>query len=426
MPPALRTACCPCDRRSLLLRGLGGALGLLAAPELLGLAARGQERVRDGSVDGVLLVWLKGGASHLDTFDPKPGTREGGPTRAIETAVRGVQLSEHLPRLAERLDRLALVRSLAAREGDHERASYLIHTGFTPSTTLAHPTLGALLGAERGREGDVPAFVSLGSEPVGPGYRGVAHAAFEVQEGARSPLQRDAALDAGRLRRRRELAGDLEAAFARAAGLATDQGTSARAAAWARAERLLAGPLGRALELDEETAGVRDLYGRHGTGQALLRARRLVEAGVGCVEVVVEGWDDHADLFTNLPPRARALDQALAGLFDDLHGRGRLARTLVLCLGEFGRTPEVNERGGRDHWPQSNSALLFGGGLRPGVIGATTPDGRAPDGRAVRVADLFATVLARLGLDPAAERLAGERPVTLADHGAPLAELLPG
>ena len=418
----------PLSRRSFLLRGLGGAVALLGAPRA------GWARPA-GAADALLLVWLKGGASHLDTFDPKPGTREGGPTRAIDTRRRGLQLAEHLPRLAERAERLAFVRSLAAREGDHARASYLLHTGFTPSTTVAHPTLGSLLAAERAagpeERGDVPAFVSLGPEPVGPGYRGVAHAAFEVQDGRRTPLQRDPVLDAERLERRRALAEGLEEGFARRSGLLPaqkergSQRGSARTAAWARAARLLEGPLGGALELEPESAGLRDLYGRHPAGEALLRARRLIEAGVGCVEVVLDGWDDHQDLWTNLPPRARALDQALTGLFDDLDGRGRLPRTLVLCLGEFGRTPDVNERGGRDHWPQNNAALLFGGGLRPAVVGATTPDGRAPAARPVRMADLFATALTRLGLDPSAERYAGDRPMTLADAGTAIAELLP-
>ena len=410
-----------CDRRSLLLSGLGGALGLLGLPGLL--------RAAEGSfATSLLLVWLKGGASHLDTFDPKPGTREGGDVRAIATRQRGVSFAEHLPRLAERADRLALVRSLGGREGDHERASYLIHTGFAPSTTVAHPTLGSLLAAEQGGEGDVPLFVSLGPEPVGPGYRGVAAAAFEVVDGRRTPLERHPDLDAARLARRRELAAGLEEGFARQVGLtpAARARGSARTAAWERGARVLQGPLGRALELEQETAGVRDLYGREGAGSALLRARRLLEAGVRCVEVVQDGWDDHQELGKNLPPRARALDQALAALLDDLSGRGALSRTLVLCLGEFGRTPEINPRGGRDHWPQANAALLFGGGLRPGVVGATTPDGRAPAARPVRVADLFATVLTRLGLDPTTQRYAGERPMTLADGGTALPELLPG
>ena len=406
------------SRRDVLRAGLGAGLGLLLARRPLWAAPP------DGA-EQLVILWLNGGPSHLDTFDPKPGAATSGGTRAIETAVEGLRFAEHFPQLAERADRLAVIRSLTSREGDHQRAHYLLRTGFTPSTTIRHPTLGSLVAAERPVAASVPAYVSLGPDPVGPGYRGVAHAAFTVDGGA-GLLTPTAGVDAARRERRRALLATLEAPFAARAGLLDAAGQPTRVGAYARADALLTGPLRDALDAQREDPGTRDRYGRERTGQAVLAARRLLDAGVRCVEVRVDGWDDHQDLFQNLPGRARGLDRAFAALLDDLVARERLDRTLIVCMGEFGRTPDVNQRGGRDHYPRAFSAVLAGGGLRGGaVIGATCPEGREVIERPVTVADLHATLARRLGLDPAATRYAGDRPITLVDGGQPLRELLP-
>lgn len=400
--------------RRAFVGGLAAGALLLRPPRVFAAPPR-------GGADACVLVWLAGGASQLETFDPKPGTTTGGPTRAIETAVRGLSFAEPFEGLAARAKRLAVVRSLSHREGDHQRASHLVHTGHAPSTTVAHPTLGSIVAAERPAGGAVPSFVSLGPEPVGPGWLGVEHAAYVVRaSGDRgSLLGRRAALDAGRLARRRSLLAALEAPFTCAAGL-----SSARTAATDRALAMLDGPLGGALDLEREDAATRERYGREPAGERLLGARRLVEAGVRLVEVVVDGWDDHEDIFGRLPPRARTLDLGLSALLDDLERADRRSRTLVVVMGEFGRTPTINERGGRDHEPRLGAALLAGGGVPGGVVvGATSPDGREVTARPVSVADLAATVLDRLGIDPAAERWAGERPVKLVDGGAPIPEL---
>lgn len=404
------------SRRSLLAQGLGAALaGLSLAPRRL-LAQEGRPLA-----DRCLLVWLQGGASQLDTFDPKPRARTGGGVRAIETAIPGVSFAEHFPALAERAKRLAVVRSLRGKEGDHARATYWVRTGFLPTSALRHPTWGSVVASELGGRPAMPAFVRLGArrpDPVGPGYLGARRAAFQPGV-ALAPLS---GLTPQRRAARRRLLGSFERDFAARAGLGS---ASARAEAFEAAEATLSGPLRACLELGEESAAVRARYGAE-SGQPFLQARCLLAAGVRCVEVVSEGWDDHVALAERLPPRARGLDQALAALLDDLAERDLLQRTVILCMGEFGRTPDLNPRGGRDHYPAVCSALLAGGGLRVGqAIGATDPEGRQVTSSPLRIPDLLATIALRLGIDPGARRYAGERPLAVVEGGAPLRALLP-
>ncbi len=415
-------------RRAFLTGSLGGALGLMLARPLSALGGDGAA-ASSATAKSCVLVWLQGAASQLETFDPKPGTLTGGPTRAIDTAVRGLKFAEHLPALAERARKLAVVRSMTSREGDHGRASYLIHTGYVPSTTIRFPTLGSVLAAE-GRQAartDVPSFVCLGPDQVGPGYRGVENAAFVV-DGGNDGLARQRSLDDERLDRRRALHRDLEQPFARAAGLApadadADSG-SARTAAFDRAVGLIRGPLREALTVRQEADGVRARYGETAAGRGLLAARRLVESGVRCSEVVLGGWDDHQNIFERMPNRVRELDRALAALIDDLEERSLLDSTLVLVMGEFGRTPDINAREGRDHYPGVFSALLAGGGIKGGtVVGSSTSDGRRVADRPVTVAELLATVVGRFGIGPDEMRYAGDRPIRIVDDAKPIAEL---
>ena len=335
-----------------------------------------------------------------------------------------MSFAEHFPALAERAGSLAVLRSLTSKEGDHARATYWVRTGFTPSNTLRHPTWGSVVASELGSEPALPGFVRLGArrpDPVGPGYLGATHAAF--QPGV--ALAPSGGLDAKRRAARRALLERFERPFTQRAGLvAGSAAPSARSAAFEAAEATLSGPLRDCLELRGEASAARARYGE--PGLSFLQARRLLEAGVRCVEVVSEGWDDHQALADRLPARARGLDRALAALLDDLAERDLLRRTLVLCMGEFGRTPDLNARGGRDHYPQVSSALLAGGGLRVGqAVGATDPEGRKVAATPLRVPDLLATLALRLGVDPAARRYAGERPLSVVDGGRPIRPLLP-
>ncbi len=403
-------------RRRLLQLGLAAAVGL-GRPRAA-WAAPGPALARS-----LIVVWLKGGASQLETFDPRPAAG-----RVLETPVPGLTLSAHFPALAARARHLSLVRALAAREGDHDRAATLLHTGFRPSLTVRHPALGSILAAETPAAADVPPFVVLGDAPLAdPGYLGSAHGPLRQALATLGPRALGDASGADDARRaaRRELLARLEGPFARATGLrpGRDGAASARVAACAAAERWITGPLGSALDVTRDPDALAR-YGEGDTGRGLLAARRLAGAGVRAVEVVADGWDDHERLAERLPERALALDRALAALHDDLERAGALASTLVLVAGEFGRTPVLNARGGRDHDPRVGAALLLGGGLAPGrVVGATTPDGLGPE-RPTSAADLFATILARFGVDPAAERQAGDRPIGITDGGEPLAGLL--
>jgi uncharacterized protein (DUF1501 family) len=407
----------PTTRRTVLAQSMGAALGLLTLNGTRALGAPAD------AAEACVLVWLQGGPSHLDTFDPKPGARTGGGVKGISTAVPGLQLAEHFPRLAERAKRLAVIRSLTSREGDHARATYLVRTGYAPAGTLRHPTWGAVVANELQARPALPSFVRLGTaraDPIGPGFLGAARAAF--QPGV--ALTPSGGLTPARRRGRRELLRALERPFLGRHGLGEGtKATSPREGALAEAEQVLNGPLRKCLALEGESQATRARYGP--ANLAFLQARRLLQAGVRCVEVVVDGWDDHEAIEDRLPGRARNLDRGLAALLDELAAEGRLRKTLVLCLGEFGRTPDVNARGGRDHYPRAFSALLAGGGLQVGrAIGKTDPEGRSVIERPLRIPDLLATVATRLGIDPAARRYAGERPVTVVDGGKPIRELL--
>ena len=403
------------SRRAFLGSALAG--GLASALDRPAFAA-------PGGAERCLIVWLDGGPSQQETFDPKPG----GKTRAISTAVKGLELAEYFPGLAKRAQRLAVLRALSSKEGDHARGSYALHTGYAPNATLSHPMLGSLLSAELKAKPRVPAFVSLGAirhSAIGPGFLGAAHGPYVLggqgaAGGAALGLGAPRGNAAKQRARRRELLALLERPFTQTRNLGPG-----RLEATARADALLGGPFRQALELKGESASARKAYGGAHPGPALLRARRLLECGVRCVEVVHGGWDDHAQLWKRLPGRARALDRGLSALLDDLAARKLLDSTLVLVLGEFGRTPAVNARGGRDHFPQAFSALLAGGGLRTGkAVGRTNAAGTQIEGAATRVPDLFATLLTRLGLDPKKTRYAGERPVRLVDQGTPIRALL--
>ncbi|MCA8925256.1 MAG: DUF1501 domain-containing protein [Planctomycetes bacterium] len=393
------------SRRAFLRRAAALAAGVYAFPRWA--LAGADERT------ALILVWLQGGASQLETFDPKPGTPQGGPTRAIETALPGVRFAAGLPKLAERANRLCVLRSLSGREGDHRRASYVLHTGWSINPALDYPHLGALLDAERAAEG--LGFVSLGSVPARGGFRGAAYAPLEVPNdrppGGRAPDGFAA---------RRELLKTLESEFSRRAHADAEQ----RVQAFTQAQRVLEGPIRGAWDLEQEPQATRDAYGASLLGRRLLVARRLVEAGARCVVVESPDWDHHEDLFRRHASRAQELDAGLSALLDDLRARKRWERTVVACFGEFGRTPTINPRQGRDHYPQAFSGLLAGGGLRPGVVGATGPDGARVVERPLRLADVHATLLARLGVDPAGQQLAGDRPLDLVDAGEPISEVL--
>lgn len=412
------------DRRGFMKVGMGGLLSLLFAQWLDPRAVRAQGR--PPKAKSCILLWMNGGPSHIDTFDPKPGAATGGPFKAIPTRAPGVVVCEHLPNLAEQAHRLAILRSMTSREGNHQRAQYLMHTGYAPTPTLAHPSIGAWANHEIGDpQADLPNFVSISGPSIGAGFLGVQYGPFVVQNPS-EPLQNVAyarSVNAGRFARRRAALEMLESQFAAETG---DVKVEGRRAAYAKAIRMMHSPRLKAFELTDEPAAVKAAYGDTPFGRGCLMARRLVEAGVKFVEVVLDGWDTHQNNFERSRRLMQTFDPAMATLLKELDERRLLDSTLVLWMGEFGRTPRINANEGRDHFPQAWNAVMAGGGVRGGTAyGQTDEQGAKVVDRPVAVPDFFATVATLLGMNPSKTLMTPVgRPISLTEKGTPIRELI--
>jgi uncharacterized protein (DUF1501 family) len=413
------------DRRALLAAGAGG-LGAALLSRLLGpgqALAQGNPTPQ-ARAKACIVLWMNGGPSHLDTFDPKPGSRSAGPARAIKTRVKGVEISEHLPQLAAQAHRLCFLRGLTSKEGNHDRARYLLHTGYAPNPTVAHPSLGGWVSEElAARDGDLPAFVSLGGPSMGAGFLGVQHGPFFVpRSGAPQNVALPRSVDAARFDLRRAALDDMEGRFAAETG---DPQVAGRRAVYAQSVKMMRSPQLKAFDASDEPEKLRKAYGDTDFGRSCLTARRLVESGVRLVEVVLDGWDTHQNNFDRTGKLMATLDPAMASLLADLDARKLLSSTLVVCLGEFGRTPRINANEGRDHYPQAWSCALAGGGLRGGVAhGNTDADGAKVVDKPTTVPALFATLTTLMGIDPARSvTTPSGRPISVTDAGTPIREL---
>jgi uncharacterized protein (DUF1501 family) len=414
------------NRREFLGAGVVGTLGLALSPAVQRALAQGPARKRAKSC---ILIWLNGGPSHLDTFDPKPGAPTGGPFKSIDTPVPGLKFCEHLPMLARRAKHLAIVRSMTSNEADHERAYRLLHTGNVQDESTQFPALGAVVARHWSAEsGELPAFVALGGPAAGPGFFGVEFAPYVIGtlDAPVENVKLPEGVDDPRLQRRLQALGRLNQGFAPR----SDAGRVAEhERLTARAVRFQKSPALKAFDLTRERPETLLAYGavgdNGGFGKACLMARRLVEQGVRFVEVMLDGWDTHADNFNLVAALLKQLDPALAALTSDLADRGRLDETLIVCMGEFGRTPTINANVGRDHHSDAFSVLLAGGGVRGGqVIGASDEKGEKVKDRPVKVPDLYATLLAAFGIDAGKSYRTPEgRPVRLADTGQVVKEL---
>lgn len=383
----------------------------------------------------VILLWLNGGPATIDLWDLKPGHANGGPFREIETAVPGMRVSEHFPKLAKLTKEMALVRSMATKEGDHGRASYLLRTGYVPQGAIAFPSLGSVLSKEIGSDdADVPNFVSIASRNggvLGGGFLGPRYAPLTVGDGATGPngltvpdIAKPNAVSSEAQTERVELLGKLDQRFASERKSEVSDGIQA---ASLRAVRLMRPEAAAAFRLEDESDKVREAYGRGLFGQGCLLARRLVERGVPFVEVTLDGWDTHQDNFDRVKQLSGQVDAAYAGLISDLKDRGLLESTLIVCQGEFGRTPNINGNNGRDHWPNSWAVALAGGLVKTGtVIGKTNAGGTEVTERPTSVPDLIATVARAVGVDPKKQNMSNVgRPIRVAAPDAkPIQELL--
>jgi hypothetical protein len=409
-------------RRELMQWGAGTGLAAFAT-SIIERRAEAAPTAK-GPAKAVILLYMAGGPSHIDTFDPKPGMPTGGEFKAISTAVAGIQVCEHLPRLGARMKQLALIRSLTSKEGNHDRARHLMHTGYPPQGGVDHPAFGSLLSEMR-EHGGMPGYVAIGGPGEDSGFLSATHSPFPVRNPTKPVRYLTTAknVDAERFERRLGLWRGLEDRFA--AGRGGTFATSQRAIG-EQAVALMRSTGATAFDLTGEPVKVAESYGTSEFGQGCLMARRLVEAGVPFVEVTLNGWDTHEDNFNRVKAQCATLDLGMSALLDDLSARGLLDSTLVLWMGDFGRTPRINEKGGRDHFPACSSVLLAGGGVRGGqVIGSTDQNGAEVRDRPVTVPDLYRTVARALDINADKQRVAPSgRPIKTVNGGQLIEGLL--
>lgn len=390
------------------------ALDVLTNPLLASELKRGDKRV--------ILLWLAGGASQLETFDPKPGRPTGGPYRAIPTAEPGIHISELMPRIAQRIKHTAIIRSLDTKIADHGQAARLMHIGRRDEPSLRYPDLGAMLARELGRaDSRVPDYVNFytategrGSGISQAGFLGARYnAMFLTEQNTPQNLHKLADINDLDYQERAELRNLLAARFARgreSAPLASHNEAYARVRGLMASEQLF--------DISGEPQSVREMYGPTLFGEQTLIARRLVEAGVPFVKVSRAWWDSHGQNFETHLELVTELDRVMSALVDDLSARGLLDHTLVVTLSEFGRTPQINASLGRDHFASAWSVSLTGCGIRGGtVFGASDEDGQTVKDDKVGAAEVFATIFQALGLDHQKEYQVGSRPVPLTDIG---------
>jgi hypothetical protein len=375
-----------------------------------------------------ILLWMAGGPSHLDTFDMKPGRPVAGPFRPIATNVAGIQICEYLPGLAKQTDKLAIIRSMSTSDPGHSTGTYLLHTGYPKEPAVRHPELGAMVAKYNGDpDADLPSFIQMGidggesSPNAGSGFLGPAYQPFRLGDGGRLPENTTPYLSADAEERRRALLRFVEE------GIAAEHGAGqwqAFRAAQEKSYRLLKAK--GVFDISSEPANYRDKYGDTKFGRNLLTARRLVEAGVSFVEVEQPNYDSHSDNFEWHKALLPVLDRAWSALLEDLKERGLLQQTLVVWMGEFGRTPNINNRAGRDHYSRAWSAVLAGGGVKGGLAyGQSDADGKTVVDKPVNEGDLFATIYTALGVNPRVKHFVGSRPIWATPETAkPLAELL--
>jgi hypothetical protein len=429
------------SRRDWLRLSAAGALGSSVSGWFGQLAHAAAPLVRHKRC---ILLWMSGGPSTIDLFDLKPGHENGGTFKEIATKSAGVKISEHLPKIAKFSEKMAIIRSMTSKEGDHGRATHLMHTGYLPSNSVAYPTLGSLVSKELARDDfPLPTFVTIAPYrffnlgAYSSGFLGPSYAPLIIADnygvgtpgssGYEDALKVKDLVPSGKVAKeeidsRIDLLRDLDGDFATTR---PDTPPRSHKAAIERAVRLMKTSARKAFDLDQEKASVRDAYGRNLFGQGCLLARRLVEHDVPFVEVSFGGlnnqafgWDTHGNNFDIVKQLSATLDEAWAALMSDLQDRGLLDSTLIVWMGEFGRTPQINPQKGRDHWSNSWATVLAGGGIKGGqAYGKTSKDGTTVEADPVRVPDFMATVIKALGIDPEKPNISNGRPIRLVEKG---------
>jgi len=431
------------DRRHFMKHVAGAAAVTVPGASFLAQlsAASGELKKKNKSL---IVLWMGGGPTTIDLWDMKPGSANGGEHKPVATAAgSGVQISEHMPLIAKQFKNLSIIRSLTTSEGDHQRGSFLMQTGRTPNPLSEFPHIGSVLSyqmsldVEAMKNMDLPAFISVGGGLPGgasPGFLGMKFANFSINQPGQMPenVEPPASLKA-QMERRATLFETLEGTTATKAGtfgLKTNvpaDAVQAHKDVYKKALDLVVSSRKEVFSISSTKDKADEVrYGANGFGRGCLLARKLVEAGVGCVQVSLGGWDNHAGIFNILQnQRLPVMDKAMGSLVEDLAASGKIKDTVILWMGEFGRTPRINQNGGRDHWPRSWSVVVGGGNIKGGVAyGSTNADGNEIKDNPAKIGDLYATLYAGLGLDPATQirdnlgrptAIAGDKAVAIKD-----------
>lgn len=428
------------------MQHMAGASGLMLPGSHFLQGLRAAETKLKKENKSLIIFWMGGGPSHMDLWDLKPGEQTGGEFKPIKTSASGVEISEVLPTVASQFKNLVAIRSLVTNEGSHERGTVLMNTGKQPNPVVQYPAIGSVASSLlTPKELALPGFIGIGgtAQRIGPGFLGMMNAPFTVQNAGQPPENIKAPSSLGdektteeRQRRRQRLFYTVEDGFSEssfphirkaedreAAGSFAQSHTSI----YKKAFDLTISPLKTVFEVSKEPTSVIDAYGgrANGFGMGCLLARKLAEKGVTCVEIDLGGWDNHNGIFNTIRTgNGPRLDKGMGNLVKELVERGMWKNTVVMWMGEFGRTPRINQNGGRDHWARCWSVVIGGGAIKGGqAYGSTSKDGMDIKDKPCSIGDLFATAYKGLGLDPATPiRDNLGRPMPIGD-GKPLESL---
>jgi Protein of unknown function (DUF1501) len=372
-----------------------------------------------------ILLWMGGGPSTIDLWDLKPGAATGGAFKPISTSADGVQICEHLPLMSQQMHHMNIVRSMSTREADHMRGRYYMHTGYVPNPNVEYPSYGSIISHELIStipQLDIPPFVSIGGPSIGAGFLGTAYSPFVVNSNG-TVRDLDMGIDQSRLDQRLRMLKTIEDKFVneKRGDYASDHSKLL-----SKTVKLMTSSQMEVFKVSKEPKEVQERYGNTGFGRGCLMARRLVEMGVPFIEIDLGGWDNHQDIFPTLQnQKLPELDKAMSALISDLNDRGRLEDTTIIWMGEFGRTPNINGNGGRDHWARSWSVVVGGGSFNKGlIVGETSSDGKEVISEPYSSQDLMASVLKSMGISLETTFTAKNgRPMKIANSGRVIREL---
>jgi hypothetical protein len=404
---------------------LAGSSAAAAAALTLGTAIQANAAEMKKNRKSAILLWMGGGPATIDIWDLKPGAPTGGPFRPISTT-GDMQICEHMPLMAQQMKHMSIVRSMSTREADHARGRYYMHTGYVPNPNIEHPGYGSVIAHElmsQRPELEIPPFVSVGGAGTGPGFLGMAWSPFSVTSNGRV-RNLEMNMNNERLMQRMAALEMIETGFA---SRTRDTPATEHAKVLQKTFDLMTSDQMKAFKVAEEPEDVKERYGTTGFGQGCLLARRLVEAGVPFVEVDLGGWDNHAGIHTILKDqKLPELDKAMSALIEDLTQRELIQDTVVMWMGEFGRTPRINQGGGRDHFARAWSCVAGGGNLKGGIaVGDTGRDGSTVETEPYSAEDLMTTVCKGLGISTDTTFTSKNgRPMKIAGGGKLISELL--